>query len=147
MGVPIWRCLFWSKVNIWNVNYARVTTFIFDIRTDVSVKVSTFLRLKYLDLRGTRTPNLRIHAERSNHLSYQGVPIWRCRYVGMVVLTIKMKWPHDHFIFLKREYHFMDTWKDGLYWSVSSFWAAGINLQYLLYDYVYRLTWCWFNSW
>ena len=31
---------FWSKVNIWNVNCARVTAFIFDTRTGVLVKVS-----------------------------------------------------------------------------------------------------------
>ena len=36
-------------------------------------KCQHFLRdEKYLDLRGTRTPNLRIHAECSNHFSYQG---------------------------------------------------------------------------
>ena len=33
---------------------------------------SVNLERKCLDLRGTRTPNLRIHAECSNHLSYQG---------------------------------------------------------------------------
>ena len=31
---------FWSKVNIWNVNCARATAFIFDLWTDVLVKVS-----------------------------------------------------------------------------------------------------------
>ena len=31
---------FWSKVNIWNVNCARATAFIFDTRTGVLVKVS-----------------------------------------------------------------------------------------------------------
>ena len=31
--------IFWSKVNIWNVNCARATTFIFDTRTGVLVKV------------------------------------------------------------------------------------------------------------
>ena len=33
---------FWSKVNIWNVNCARATAFIFDTRTGVLVKVSKF---------------------------------------------------------------------------------------------------------
>ena len=43
----LWRCrYFLSKVNIWNVNYARATAFIFDTRTDVLVKVSKFLRQK-----------------------------------------------------------------------------------------------------
>ena len=35
-------------------------------------KCQSFSDRKCLDLRGTRTPNLRIHAECSNHLSYQG---------------------------------------------------------------------------
>ena len=35
-----------SKVNIWYVNCARATAFIFDTRTDVLVKVSKFLRQK-----------------------------------------------------------------------------------------------------
>ena len=37
---------FWSKVNIWTVNCAQATTFVFDTRTDVLVKVSKFLRQK-----------------------------------------------------------------------------------------------------
>ena len=37
---------FWSKINIWYVNCARATAFIFDTRTDVLVKVSKFLRQK-----------------------------------------------------------------------------------------------------
>ena len=84
-----WYRYFRSKVNIWTVNCARTTAFIFDTRTDVLVKVSKFLRQKCLDLSGTRTPNLRIHTECSNHLSYQGqtfaVPcfehwLWRYGY-------------------------------------------------------------------
>ena len=146
-----WYRYFWSKVNVWNVNWARATAFIFDTRTSVPVKVSKFLRQKMsrpegnsnpqpsyscrmlepielsgpdiccpmflktgsggidifevkltfemltvrgqqhsfsthvflwkcqslwdrkrFDLRGTRTPNVRIHAECSNILSYQG---------------------------------------------------------------------------
>ena len=52
-------------------------------------KCQSFWDRKCLDLRGTRTPNLLIHAECSNHLSYQGqefaVPcfehwLWRYRY-------------------------------------------------------------------
>ena len=51
-------------------------------------KCQSFWDRKCLDLRGTRAPNLRIHAECSNHLSYQGhtfaVPcfehcLWRYR--------------------------------------------------------------------
>ena len=43
------RCFcryFWSKVNVWTVNCAWATAFIFDTRTDVLVKVSKFLRQK-----------------------------------------------------------------------------------------------------
>ena len=69
----IWRYrYFWSKVNICNVNCERATTLIYDTRTDVLVKVSKFLRQKMSRPEGTRTPNLRIHAESFNHLSYQG---------------------------------------------------------------------------
>ena len=63
---------FWSKVNIWNVNCARATAFIFDTRTDVLGKVSKFLWETVSTLGGTRTPNLQIHAECSNLFSYQG---------------------------------------------------------------------------
>ena len=71
-GLEYMQICFWSKINIWNVNFARATTFIFGTRTGFLVTVSKFLRQKSLDLRGTRTPNLRIHAECSNHWSYQG---------------------------------------------------------------------------
>ena len=68
----LWRNrYFWSKVIIWNVNCARITSFIFDTITGVLVKVSKFWDRKRLDLRGTLTPNLRIHVECSNLLSYQ----------------------------------------------------------------------------
>ena len=39
-----WFRYFWSKVNIWNVNCARATAFIFETRTSVLVKVSNFSR-------------------------------------------------------------------------------------------------------
>ena len=48
------------------------TTVFIGSRRDVLEKVSKFLRQKCLDPGGTRTPNLRIHAECSNHLSYRG---------------------------------------------------------------------------
>ena len=41
-----WHRHFWSKVNIWNVNCAQATAFIFDTWTGVLVKVSKFLRQK-----------------------------------------------------------------------------------------------------
>ena len=47
-----WRYRYcWSKVNIWNVNCARATAFIFDTRTGVLGKVSNFLRQKIYELR------------------------------------------------------------------------------------------------
>ena len=55
--------IIWSKANIWNVNCAQATAFIFDTWTGVLVKVSKFLRQKMSRPKGTRTPNLRIHAE------------------------------------------------------------------------------------
>ena len=63
---------YWSKVNIWNINCARATAFIFDTRTGVFVKVSKILRQKMSRPEGDSNPNLRIHAECSNLLSYQG---------------------------------------------------------------------------
>ena len=63
---------FWSEINIWNVNCAQATAFIFDTRTGVLVKVSKFLRQKMYRPEGDSNPNLRIHAECSNLLSYQG---------------------------------------------------------------------------
>ena len=71
--IHMYMCVyFWSKVNFWNVNCARATIFIFDTWTDVLVKSQNFCDRKCLDLRGTRTPNFRIHAECSNYLGYQG---------------------------------------------------------------------------
>ena len=88
-GSPRYR-YFLSKVNIWNVNCARATAFIFRHTYGCSLwKCQSFWDRKCLNLRGTQTPNLRIHAECSNHLSYQGqtfaVPcfeywLWRYRY-------------------------------------------------------------------
>ena len=59
-GFPNCHGIFLKLINIWNVNCVQATGFIFDTWTDVLVKVDR----KCLDLRGTRTPNLRIHAHR-----------------------------------------------------------------------------------
>ena len=64
--------IFLSKVNIWNVNCARATAFIFDKWTGVLVKESKIWDKKCLDLSGLEASNLRIHAECSNLLSYRG---------------------------------------------------------------------------
>ena len=84
---------------------ARATTFIFDTRTGVLSKYQSFLDRICLDLRGTRTPTLRIHAERSNLLSYQGARhllshvfehwLWRYRYFE-VELTFEMVTVRGH---------------------------------------------------
>ena len=59
-------------------------------------KCQSFWNRKRLDLRGTRTPNLRIHAECSNLLGYQGqtyaVPcfehwLWRYRMILFDLIT------------------------------------------------------------
>ena len=64
----LWRhcnCIY-TRVNIWNVNCVRTTTFVFDSRTGVLVGVPKFSK-------GSRTPNLRINAECSNQVSYTRV--------------------------------------------------------------------------
>ena len=45
-----------SKVNIWNVNFARATAFILDTRTGVLVKVPEFLRQKMSRPEGDSNP-------------------------------------------------------------------------------------------
>ena len=45
----------WSKNNLWNVNCTLATTFIFDSRTDLLVKVSKFIRQKMSRPEGTWT--------------------------------------------------------------------------------------------
>ena len=66
----LWWCRYFrSNVYIWNVNSARATAFIIFPRMDILWKVHNFLDRKCIDIRETRTPNLRIHAECSNPLS------------------------------------------------------------------------------
>ena len=48
--------IFLSKVNIWNINCAWATAFIFDTRTGVLEKVSKFLRQKMSRPEGDSTP-------------------------------------------------------------------------------------------
>ena len=47
---------FWSKPNMWNVNCARATAFIFDTRTGVLEKVSKILRQKMSRPEGDSKP-------------------------------------------------------------------------------------------
>ena len=70
----LWRYrYFLSKVNIWNVNCVRGQQHSFSTHVRVFLwKCQSFWDRKCIDLRGTRTPNLLIHAECSNLLSYQG---------------------------------------------------------------------------
>ena len=65
--------MFWSKVDIWNANCPRATAFI-SARKDVLVKV---FETEHVSTWGgldppPPPPPLRIHAECSNNLSYQG---------------------------------------------------------------------------
>ena len=60
-----------STLNICNINCALATAFIFDTRKVFLWKCQNFWDKKSLDPRGTRTANLHIHAECSNHLSYR----------------------------------------------------------------------------
>ena len=61
---------FKSKVNDWTLNVAQHS---FSTQERMFLwKCQSFWDRKCLDLKGTRTPKLRIHAECSNHLSYQG---------------------------------------------------------------------------
>ena len=59
-------------------------------------KCQRFWDKKSLDLQGTRTPNLRIHAECSNHLSYQGqtfaVPCLWTLGLAVMVTQITTTW-------------------------------------------------------
>ena len=55
----LWRYrYFWSKVNIWYVNCARATAFIFDTWTGAVVNVSKFLRQKMSRPEGDSNPQL-----------------------------------------------------------------------------------------
>ena len=56
----------------WYVNCARTTAFIFDTQAYVLVKVLKFLSQKMSLPEKDSNPNLRIHAECSNHFSYEG---------------------------------------------------------------------------
>ena len=77
----LWRCrYFLSKVNIWNVNCARATAFIFDTRMGVLAKVSKFLRQKMFRPEGDSNPQP--WAIRARHLLSHVFEywLWRCRY-------------------------------------------------------------------
>ena len=57
------RYIFLSKVNIWNVNCARQQHSLSTHEQVFLWQCQRFWDRECLDLRGTRTPNLRIHAE------------------------------------------------------------------------------------
>ena len=60
----LWRYrYFLSKVNIWNVNCVWATAFFSTHESMFLWKCQSFRERKYLDMRGARTFNLRIHAE------------------------------------------------------------------------------------
>ena len=63
----------WSKVNIWYVNCARATAFIFDTRMGVLVKVSKFLRQKMSRPEGDSNPQVIFNPLRWRHNGHGGV--------------------------------------------------------------------------
>ena len=68
-----WYRYFWSKVKTFDLFTVHGQQHSFSTHEWVSLwKCQSFWDRKYLDLTGTRTLNLRIHAECSNLLSYQG---------------------------------------------------------------------------
>ena len=89
---------FYSKVNIWNVNCAWATAFIFDPRTDVLEKVSKTENVS-TSVRGTRTPNFRISCRMLEPLELSGpdtrdiyskVNIWNIKCAPVIIhITIQ----------------------------------------------------------
>ena len=91
----LWRYwYFWSKVNMWNVKLTvRRQQHSFSTYERVFWgKCQIFWGRKCPDLRGTRTPNIRIHAECSNLLNYHGqtfaVPC------GWILALLRQKMPY-----------------------------------------------------
>ena len=73
--------LWWYRYSVDNLTFDRLTVYghehpFWSHEPMFLWKCRSFCDKKYLDLNGTRTPNLRIHAECSNHLRYQ----WRSAY-------------------------------------------------------------------
>ena len=63
---------FCSEINIWSVNCARATALIYDTRTMFLWTCRCFWDRKISTWGVLEPPNLRIYAECSNHLRYQG---------------------------------------------------------------------------
>ena len=75
-SIDIYNIYFWSELNNSKLNCARATAFIFDTRTDVLLKVSTFLRQK-MSRSGENSNPLNalrniIHLEPTQHCTYSG---------------------------------------------------------------------------
>ena len=130
--------VFLKLVNIWNVNCARETG-VFSTH-ELMWKCQSFWDRKCLDLKWTRTPNLQIHAECSNHLSYQGqtfaAPCFfktssSCIVIFEVKLTFERLTAHgQQYSFSTHERMFM--WKCQSYWhrkSLNLRWARTPNLR------------------
>ena len=81
--------IYGSKANIWNVNCPRAIAFIFDTRTGVLVKVSKSWRQKMSRPEGDSNPNLRIHAECSNHLTFAAPCFWILALVVQIFFEVK----------------------------------------------------------
>ena len=71
--------IFWSKVSIWNVNYARAAAFNFDTRTDVLVK---FLRQKMSRPQGDSYPKPSGSCRMPQPLEQSGPDVWRLKFLS-----------------------------------------------------------------
>ena len=113
--------LFWSKVNIWNVNCARTTAFIFDTRTGESVKVfetenvSTWGGLEPSTF-GFMPNALAYWAIRARHFLSHVIEhwLWQYRYFE-VKLTFEM-------LTVRGQQHSFSTHERVFLWKCQRFW-------------------------
>ena len=126
----------WSKINIWNVNCARATTFIFDTRTGVLVKVSKFLRQNMSRPEGDLNPPtfgfmpnaLTIWAIRARHwLSH----FFNTGSDGKDIFEVKLKFG---MLTVRGQQHSYSTHKLVFLWKCQSFWDRKyLDLRATLY--------------
>ena len=86
-------------------------------------KCQSFWDRKCLDLRGTRTVKLRIHAECSNHLSYQGqtFAVPRCWILALAYRYFWSKLTFD-MLTVRGQQHSFSTHERMFLWKCRSFW-------------------------
>ena len=89
-------------------------------------KCQSFWDRKYLDLRGTRTPNLRIHAECFNLLTYQGQTfdwLWRYRYFWIKLTFEMLKLCAGNSIYFST--HERCSWQSAKVFETEHIWTWG----------------------